>query len=268
MLFRSWGEKVSHPKQVVKKGERVRCKVLEIDPSQQRISLGLKQLEPDPWVKAREKYPVGSAVEVKVTRMTEFGAFVELEDGIEGLAHVSTLTTEKGQRAEEVVKVGDLVTMKVIKFDLANHKISLSLKDFVQEQERLEVKKYMSDATGGNATLGELLGEQMRALMKKQQSESEGQPKAVSEPPAKEAVVETAPVVEEPTPVETPVVETAPVVEEPTPVETPVVETAPVVEEPSPVETQPVIEEPAAVEETPSAESTATESSEEVKPQE
>ncbi|MGC9326275.1 MAG: 30S ribosomal protein S1, partial [Candidatus Hinthialibacter sp.] len=206
----SWGEKISHPKHVLKKGETIRCKVLEIDPSQQRISLGLKQLEPDPWLKAKERYPVGSLVEVKVTRMTEFGAFVELEEGIEGLAHISTLTTEKGQRAEDVVKVGDVLTMKVIKFDLSNHKISLSLKDFIHEQERQEVKKYMSDSTGGNATLGELLGEQMRALMEKSQeetSDSAPEAKTVESTPVEEAPVAEEPVVEEPAAEEAPVVE-------------------------------------------------------------
>ncbi|MFB3787484.1 MAG: 30S ribosomal protein S1 [bacterium] len=161
----SWGEKINHPKQVLKKGDKIRCKVLEIDPRHQRISLGLKHMEPDPWAAAREKYPVGSAVEVKVTRITEFGAFVELEQGIEGLAHVSTLVKQKGQRAEDVVKVGDIVTMKILKFDLENRKISLSLKDYIKEQEDKEVKKYISTSAGGNATLGELLGEQMQALM-------------------------------------------------------------------------------------------------------
>ncbi len=192
----SWAEKINHPKQILKKGEVIKAKVLEIDPSQQRISLGLKQLEPDPWDKAYRKYKVGSLVEVKVTRMTEFGAFVELEEGIEGLAHASTLTTEKGQRHEDVVKVGDVVTMKVIKFDRANRKISLSLKDYIKEQEQEEVKKYMSDTTGGNATLGELLGDKMNQLMQ-QSSAQEQEPQPVAQEPEPAQQEESSSTVEE-----------------------------------------------------------------------
>ena len=186
----SWAEKVNHPKQILKKGDKIQAKVLEIDPSQQRISLGLKQLEPDPWDVAQKKYKVGMPVEVKVIRMTEFGAFVELEKGIEGLAHASTLTAQKGKKPEEVVKVGDVVTMKVIKFDRGNRKISLSLKDFLKEQEHQEVQRYMADESGGNATLGELLGEQMHRLMQ-QQEEASSEPEPEPAPEAVEEAVET-----------------------------------------------------------------------------
>lgn len=92
---------------------------------------------------------------------------MELEEGIEALAPNSHLVSERGQRPEDVVRAGDVVTMKVIKLDRVNRKISLSLKDFVKEQERREVQQYMADASSGSATLGELLGEQMRALMNK-----------------------------------------------------------------------------------------------------
>ncbi|MBI1389068.1 MAG: 30S ribosomal protein S1 [bacterium] len=170
----SWAGKVTHPKQVVKKGEVVRCKVLEIDPSQQRISLGLKQLEQDPWEAAQQKYRPGTSLPVVVKRLTDFGAFVELEEGIEGLVH-HTQVGQKGQRPEDLLRVGDTVVMKVLKFDRSNRKISLSLKEYVREQEEKEVKQYMAESAGGNATLGELLGEQMRALMEKQQQDSPGE---------------------------------------------------------------------------------------------
>src|SRR5690606_36568870 len=102
----SWADKGLHPKKILKKGERVKAKVLEIDPSQQRISLGLKQMEPDPWEFAAKKYRPGTVVEVEVKRITEFGAFVELEENIEGLA-LSSALVPKGQNHENVVKVGD-----------------------------------------------------------------------------------------------------------------------------------------------------------------
>ncbi|RJP26993.1 MAG: S1 RNA-binding domain-containing protein, partial [Candidatus Omnitrophota bacterium] len=191
----SWAEKVTHPKQLLKKGEKIRAKVLDIDPSQQRISLGLKQLEPDPWDLAQEKYRVGKALEVKVVRITEFGAFVELEEGIEGLAHASTLVLEKGKHPGDVVKVGDIITMKIIKFDRANRKISLSLKDFVKEQEEKEVQRYMSSDSGGNATLGELLGGHMSALVQKQAKQMEkkkSRDEVMESPVAEESVTEPA----------------------------------------------------------------------------
>ncbi len=186
----SWAEKVNHPKHLLKKGETVRAKVLDIDPSQQRISLGLKQLEPDPWDLAQEKYKVGDTIEVKVVRITEFGAFVELEEGIEGLAHASTLVMDKGKRPEDVVKVGDIITMKVIKFDRGNRKISLSLKDFMKEQEEQEVRQYMSSDSGGNATL---LGGHMSTLIQQQtEPEEEATQPVADEPQQEESIYEEA----------------------------------------------------------------------------
>lgn len=161
----SWEKRVSSPKQVVKVGDVIKAKVLEIVPEEKRISLGLKQLESDPWVTISQKYKIGSNVEVKVTRVTDFGAFVELEPGVEGLAHASTLSEERGKSPNDIVKPGEIHVMKIIKFDLSSRKIGMSLKDFVKEQEKQEVQKYMSEAGGGNATLGDMLGEQLKQLM-------------------------------------------------------------------------------------------------------
>jgi small subunit ribosomal protein S1 len=161
----SWEKRVTTPKQVLNIGDVVKAKVLEIVPEEKRISLGLKQLEADPWVTIAQKYKLGSSVEVKVTRVTDFGAFVELEPGVEGLAHVSTLSDERGKSPNDFVKPGEIHVMKIIKFDLSSRKIGMSLKDYVKEQEKKEVQKYMSEAGGGNATLGEMLGEQMKKLM-------------------------------------------------------------------------------------------------------
>lgn len=189
----SWTDKVSHPKNALKKGESIKCKVLEIDPSQQRISLGLKQLEQDPWEAAQKKYRPGSSHTVVVKRITDFGGFVELEENIEGLVHLSQLG-QKGTRPEDVLRVGDSMVMKVLKFDRSNRKISMSLKEYVKEQEEKEVKQYMAESSGGNATLGELLGEKMKALMEQQAeapaSEPEPQPEPVAETPVEEAPAE------------------------------------------------------------------------------
>ncbi|MGI6457259.1 MAG: 30S ribosomal protein S1 [bacterium] len=180
----SWADKGLHPKKILKKGERVKAKVLEIDPSQQRISLGLKQMEPDPWEVAAKKYRPGTVVEVEVKRITEFGAFVELEENIEGLAHSSALVP-KGQNHENVVKVGDRLKMKVTKFDLPQRKISLSLREYQREQEDREVEQFMKAESGGNATLGEMLGAQMQALM--QQSAAQQEPQTETQATEQEA---------------------------------------------------------------------------------
>ncbi len=186
----SWMDKAMHPKKLLKKGETVQAKVLEIDPSQQRISLGLKQLEPNPWDQAARKYKVGSVHEVEVKRITEFGAFVELEEGIEGLAHHTALVP-KGQRHEDAIKVGEKYNMKVIKFDRDNQKISMSLREFQKEQEKQEVEQFMAAEAGGNATLGEMIGQAMAAKLK-EQSESEEQASTPEVSHQEEAKVEPA----------------------------------------------------------------------------
>ncbi len=161
----SWEKRVTSPKQVVKTGEVIKVKVLEIVPEEKRISLGLKQMDADPWIALSQKYRVGHNVQCKVVRVTDFGAFVEIEPGVEGLAHVSTLSEERGRSPKDLVRPGEIYTMKIIKFDLSSRKIGLSLKDFDKEQEKKEVQKYLAEDTGSNATLGEMLGEQMKKLM-------------------------------------------------------------------------------------------------------
>jgi len=154
----SWTEKVKHPKQVLKKGMEVTCKVLDIDPEQQRISLGLKQLEQDPWDVARESYRVGDVVDVTVVKLTEFGAFVELSSGVEGLAHASTLL-----KGEEAPQIGDRVKMKITKFDRHNKKISLSMREYQREQEHREVEQYLSDSKESLNSLGALIHEALQS---------------------------------------------------------------------------------------------------------
>lgn len=152
----SWLKHVKHPSEIVKKGQTVQAVVLKVDREKQRISLGLKQLTPDPWLKdIPEKYPVGSAVKGKIVRITDFGIFVEIEEGVEGLIHVSESGVEPPVRAEDVMKPGDEIWAKVIKIDSADKKIALSIKEYNKDQERAEVEKYMETQGGGNITLGE-----------------------------------------------------------------------------------------------------------------
>jgi small subunit ribosomal protein S1 len=126
----SWTRKVIHPSEMVKKGDSIRAVVLTVDQERKRIALGTKQLEEDPWVrKIPDKYEVGTVVPGEVTKITNFGVFVKLEDDLEGLLHISELANRKVTTPEEVVKVGDEVAVKIIKIDPEQRKIGLSLKD-------------------------------------------------------------------------------------------------------------------------------------------
>jgi len=124
----SWG-RVAHPSELVKIGDRVRVKVLNFDPEKERISLGLKQLEPYPWAGVEDKYKVGDRIKGKVVSITDYGAFIELEKGVEGLIHVSEMSwTRHVRHPSKVVNIGDFIDAVVLKVDPANEKISLGLK--------------------------------------------------------------------------------------------------------------------------------------------
>jgi small subunit ribosomal protein S1 len=125
----SWTKRIRHPSEILKKGEKVDALVLHVDKANHRISLGLKQVQQDPWQAAvPEKYRVGMDVQGKVIRTTDFGAFVELEDGVEGLLHVSELSHERVNKPEDIVQVGQELILKVIKLDPEERKIGLSLR--------------------------------------------------------------------------------------------------------------------------------------------
>jgi len=125
----SWNKKVQHPSKLVKMGEEVDVVVLDIKPSDRRVSLGIKQAQPDPWLLIAEKYPVGTIVSGKVRNIAEFGAFVEIEDGFDGLVHVGDVSwTGRVKNPHEVFKKGEPVTAKVLKIDPENRRVSLGMK--------------------------------------------------------------------------------------------------------------------------------------------
>jgi len=125
----SWTRKISHPSEVVEKAQEVTCKVLSVDQQRRRIALGLKQLEDDPWATdIPNKYQPGQLVKGKVTKLTNFGVFVGLENGLEGLLHISELADHKVENPEEVVKVGDEIEVKILRVDSDERKIGLSRK--------------------------------------------------------------------------------------------------------------------------------------------
>jgi small subunit ribosomal protein S1 len=125
----SWTKKVTHPNELFKKGDRVRCVVIDVDREKQRVALGLKQLTEDPWLHAiPEHYKPGMVVRGKVTKITNFGVFVELEQDLEGLLHISELADHKVENPQDVVKPGEEVDVKILRVDTEDRKIGLSLK--------------------------------------------------------------------------------------------------------------------------------------------
>ncbi len=125
----SWSRRVKHPSKIVKVGDEVDVVVLEVKPDAQRISLGLKQTLPDPWNAAAERFPVGSIISGRVRSLTDFGAFVEIDDGLEGLIHISDISwTERLKHPSEKFKKGDVVEAKVLKVDGENRRLSLGIK--------------------------------------------------------------------------------------------------------------------------------------------
>ncbi len=135
----SWTRKISHPNEMLEKGQEVRCKVLSVDTERRRIALGLKQLANDPWTAdIPSKYQPGNIVKGKVTKITNFGVFVGLEDGLEGLLHISELADHKVENPEDVLKVGDELEVKILRVDTDERKIGLSRRrvEWSEEEER------------------------------------------------------------------------------------------------------------------------------------
>jgi small subunit ribosomal protein S1 len=152
----SWTRKIGHPSEVVEKGQEVECKVVSVDQERRRIALGLKQMDEDPWATdIPNRYQPGQLVKGKVTKITNFGVFVGLEDGLEGLLHISELADHKVENPEDVVKVGEEIEVKILRVDADERKIGLSRKrvEWGEEEEKAE-----EEATNGAGTPAELKG--------------------------------------------------------------------------------------------------------------
>ncbi|KUJ96965.1 MAG: small subunit ribosomal protein [Desulfonauticus sp.] len=158
----SWTKKIRHPGDLYKVGDVVRAKVLTVDKENQKFTLGIKQLTEDPWLKVPEKYPSGTTITGTVTNVTEFGLFVEVEEGIEGLVHVSELSTKKVKDPREIYKEGQQVTAKVLNASAEERRLGLSIKQWMEEEEKKraeELKKKNQNAGGSN--LGEILRQKL-----------------------------------------------------------------------------------------------------------
>jgi small subunit ribosomal protein S1 len=159
-----WTKKVKHPSEFFKKGDDVEAVVLGIDVDNERISLGVKQLTEDPWSSVPSRYPVGARVRGTVSSVTDFGVFVEIEEGVEGLVHVSQLSTERVDRPAALYKVGDELEAEVTQVDAREKRIGLSVKALRRSEERDEVDAYMRrENEGAKFSFADIMSEDLEA---------------------------------------------------------------------------------------------------------
>jgi small subunit ribosomal protein S1 len=158
----SWTEQIKHPSEKFNKGDMVEAVVLKIDKENEKFSLGIKQLQDNPWNEILEKYPVGTEVTGPVTNVADFGAFVKLEDGIEGLIYSSELSTERVDNPSDIVSEGQEVTALVTRVDPIEQKISLSIRALTDKEQREALKKVAAQQSARQSTtLGDLLAEKL-----------------------------------------------------------------------------------------------------------
>jgi small subunit ribosomal protein S1 len=158
-----WTKKVKHPSELYKKGDEVDAVVLGVDVENERVSLGIKQVAPDPWQTLAQRHPVGSRIQGKVTSVTDFGVFVEIEEGVEGLVHISQLSTERVEKPSTLFQVGKGVEAEVIHIDPREHKMGLSIKALRRSEERAEMEAYLKqEREGARFSFEDILREELR----------------------------------------------------------------------------------------------------------
>ncbi|NPB09679.1 MAG: 30S ribosomal protein S1 [Thermodesulfobacteria bacterium] len=162
----SWG-RIKHPSELYKPGDTIQAVILKIDREKERLALGVKQLTPDPWESVPEKYPVGSVVTGKVSNVTDFGVFVELEPGVEGLIHVSEISDKKIKTPVGMFEPGQEVKAKVVKMEPEARRLGLSIRKLKEDEEKREYSEFTKEQKGGSITLGAFLKESLAADRKK-----------------------------------------------------------------------------------------------------
>jgi len=155
----SWKQRVKHPSEMFKKGQEVEVMVLNIDVEHEKFSLGLKQLEKNPWEELSVRYPSGSVVSGKVTNITDFGIFVEIEEGIEGLVHISELSSRRVKSSSELFALNDTVTAVVKNVDPKSRKIRLSIKDYEASSEGNTANQYINNRENIGSSLSKALAD-------------------------------------------------------------------------------------------------------------
>lgn len=167
----SWTQHIKHPSKIMSLNDVVEAVVLSVDKENEKISLGIKQMEPDPWMMVHAKYPVGTIVEGKVRNLTAFGAFVEIEEGIDGLVHISDMSwTRRIQHPSEIMKKGDVIEVKVLRIDSENRRVSLGIKQLKDDPWPEYTKRFGI----GNEVLGNVMRVMDRGLVVELDGEVEG----------------------------------------------------------------------------------------------
>ena len=146
----SWTRKINHPSECLQKGQEVDAVVLDVNPKEQRISLGLKQTMQDPWDEIAKRFPVGSVVKGKVSKIASFGAFIELEDGVDGLVHISQISDQRVEKVKDALEIGQEVEARVVKVDRGERRIGLSIRAMSMTED--EVQGLVAEAAGGEKT--------------------------------------------------------------------------------------------------------------------
>jgi small subunit ribosomal protein S1 len=190
----SWTRRIKHPSELYRKGQEVQAVVLNIDKANERFSLGIKQLAVDPWDEVPERYRPSTRITGRVTNITDFGVFVELEEGIEGLIHVSELTKEKGGNPLSRFKVDDVIQAKVINVNKGDKKIGLSVRKLEESDDKEIYNNYLNSKMEATSNLGELL----REMQSQQQGAREEEAPTETEDAAAPDMPEEAPEDEEP----------------------------------------------------------------------
>jgi len=158
----SWTKRIKHPSEVYKKGDVVQAIVLDIEKDNERFSLGVKQLQQDPWKTVAERYEVGKEITGTITNLTDFGIFIELEEGIEGLVHVSEISKEKIKTPVGMYNIGDVITARVMNINSDERRIGLSIKRLEMEDEQSILSEYVNSMKPATSTFGEILRENLQ----------------------------------------------------------------------------------------------------------
>ncbi|MDZ7598414.1 MAG: 30S ribosomal protein S1 [Desulfobacterales bacterium] len=161
----SWTKRIKHPNEIYKKGDLVQAIVLDIDKENERFSLGIKQLQDDPWQTVAERYEVGKQITGTVTNVTDFGVFVELEEGIEGLVHVSEISKEKIKTPVGMYNVGDIITARVMNINSDDRRIGLSIKRMDMEDDQSLLSDYVNNMGPATSSFGEILRENLQGKL-------------------------------------------------------------------------------------------------------
>ncbi len=167
----SWTKRIKHPSEVYKKGDVIQAVVLDIDKSSERFSLGIKQTQPDPWETVEQRYEVGTEINGTITNITDFGVFVELEEGIEGLVHVSEISKEKVKSPSEQFQTGESITARVMNINSDERRIGLSIKRLEEESEQEVIQDFVKHAKPTTSAFGEILRDNLEEAARSEDSE-------------------------------------------------------------------------------------------------